>query len=423
MDSKPNEQIMLTDLNSCTYVNQRHQFGETTSADVKLQIYGPNREEYKGNPLHLHSETLQNSEFFKTLLSDRWSSDVRPFEIEVTTCQCFENYLRCIEMMYSSTSSLRFSDVDECLSILSVASELLVSKFIQQCMTYLEAVPWNSEQESTIRDLLSSLNLNLSVFPDFNARLNKQKNEYLDFVGENFKAMLSFLSTEERADDKQPNIREAVGKFIVENLQGDACSSSGIADMCRRSILEALKFNIVFIRSHIDVSFNATKRKNGANEEHSHCVLLWPFKVIERCDPTTMEAAVRILCENLKPSNIRPGNVNRRKIMLPFLLGCLEALGNGKIIVERKLRVGFVTTWLPVMAELIHNAQHGPPNVKDDEELKTRFCRGVINVMEPLPLDDWRGIYKIWIRCCVSYYIDLSIPFAWSCKLLQKLHD
>ncbi|GLJ50268.1 hypothetical protein SUGI_1070410 [Cryptomeria japonica] len=134
------------------------QSGATNSDDVRLQIFGPNREEYEGNPLRLHSQTLQTLqalEFFKSLLSERWSSDIRPFEIEVSTSQSFENYLKCIEMMYSSTSTHRFSDVDECLVILSVASELLVDKLMQQCRRYLEAVRWISEQESKIRNLLS----------------------------------------------------------------------------------------------------------------------------------------------------------------------------------------------------------------------------------------------------------------------------
>ncbi|GLJ50252.1 hypothetical protein SUGI_1069850 [Cryptomeria japonica] len=188
------------DLNGCAMANQGRQFGVTNSADVKLQICGPNGEEYEGNPLHLHSQTLQKSEFFKTLLSDRWSLDIRPLEIEVTTSQSFENYLKCIEMMCSS-SPARFSDVDECLAILSVASELLVDKLMQQCMEYLESVPWNSEQESKIRNLLSSLNL--SILPDLNARLNKQSSSYIDFIGENVKSMIYFLSNEDRPDEKQ----------------------------------------------------------------------------------------------------------------------------------------------------------------------------------------------------------------------------
>ncbi|GLJ50278.1 hypothetical protein SUGI_1070740 [Cryptomeria japonica] len=112
--------------------------------------------------------------------------------------------------MYSS--SFHFCNVDECLAILPVASELLVDKLMQLCMAYLEAVRWNSAQESNIRVLLSSLNR--SVSPDLNARLNKQKNDILDFVIENVKTMISFLSIEDCVDERQPNIPEAVSRFI-----------------------------------------------------------------------------------------------------------------------------------------------------------------------------------------------------------------
>ncbi|GLJ50245.1 hypothetical protein SUGI_1069600 [Cryptomeria japonica] len=425
--SKSNEQIMGQELNlkrkrvlDEVIPNRKiksgmdwSQFGTKNSADVKLRIFGPNREEYEGNPLLLHSQTLQNSEFFKTLLSERWSSNIRPIEIKVTTGQPFENYLKCIEMMYSSTSP-RFSNVDECLAILSVASELLVDKPMQQCMRYLGAVRWNSEEESKIRNLLSSLNL--SVLPDLSARLDKKNNNYLDFVRENIKLMISFLSSCDCAEKKQPIIREAVGKFIVENLQDDA--SSGIAEMCRHIILEEFKANIAN-------AVTSNTEKIPANEEHTYFALLWPFTLIERCDGTTMEGAVKILCEEMKLAHIimQPQKYytasRYRKIILPILLGCLDALANGKIIAERKLRVGFLTIWLPVMARLIC------PNlyfnhISDDHVLKTRLCRGVSNVVETLPFADWRGIYKIWTDCCAKYYIDLSIPFASGCKVLQE---
>ncbi|GLJ58889.1 hypothetical protein SUGI_1482080 [Cryptomeria japonica] len=329
MDSTANEQMDL-----------RPQFGATNSADVRLRIFGPNREEYDGNPLRLHSQTLQTSELFKALLSERWPS-------------------------------LRFSNVDECLAILSVASELLV---------------------------------------------DKQNNNYLEFVRENIKAMLYFLSSCDCADDKQPIIREAVGKFILENLQED--ESSGIAEMCRHIILEEFKANIA-------IAVTSNTETNPADEEHSYFALLWPFTLIERCDGTTMEGAVKILCEEMKVAHIimqpqKHYTASRyRKIMLPILLGCLDALANGKIIVKRKLRVGFLTIWLPVMARLLC------PNlyfnhISDDHVLKTRLCRGVSNVVETLPFADWRGIYNIWIDCCAKYYIDLRIPFASGCKVLQE---
>ncbi|GLJ50265.1 hypothetical protein SUGI_1479100 [Cryptomeria japonica] len=155
--------------------------------------------------------------------------------------------------MYFSTSSHRFSDVDECLEILSVASELLVDKLMQQCMRYLEVVRWNSEQESKIRNLLSSLNL--SVLPDLNARIDKQNNNYLDFVRENIKAMISFVSSCDCAEKKQP------------------------------IILEEFKANIA-------IAVISSTENNPANEEHSYFALLWPFTLMKLPCKGSLDATV-----------------------------------------------------------------------------------------------------------------------------------
>ncbi|GLJ50233.1 hypothetical protein SUGI_1069320 [Cryptomeria japonica] len=273
----------MLDLNNSTSENQRHQFGATNSADVKLRIFGPKRQE-----------------------------------------------------------SLVF-----------------------ECPTLR-----NRQQETNIRDLLSSLNL--SVLPDLDARLNKQKNDYLDFAVKNVKEFTHFLHKQYHADDKQPNLREAVGKFIIENLQRDACS--GIADTCRDIILEAFKTSIVIMRNHKHSTIDHTKIEKRIKAEDFPFAILWLSDVFPGCDVTTHEAALRILCEKLEPSDIKAWNDGHREIMVPFLLECLEALGNGKIVVERKLRVGFVTTWFPVMAELIYYAHYAPPNIKNGEDLKTRLC-------------------------------------------------
>ncbi|GLJ47984.1 hypothetical protein SUGI_1013250 [Cryptomeria japonica] len=87
-------------------------------------------------------------------MSERWASE-KPNEIRVTTSHDFDDYLKCIQLMYGE--SVYITNVKECLAILSVASELLADECINECMQYLEAVRWSSEQESQIRDVLSSL--------------------------------------------------------------------------------------------------------------------------------------------------------------------------------------------------------------------------------------------------------------------------
>ena len=83
--------------------NQFLQMGDQNTADVKLQLLGQDGVKYEGiNPLYLHSHVLTKSEFYKRQLS----SDERqlPIEIKVRTSHYGDNYIRCLELMYSSSS-------------------------------------------------------------------------------------------------------------------------------------------------------------------------------------------------------------------------------------------------------------------------------------------------------------------------------
>lgn len=150
-------------------------FGDKNTSDVRLQLIDPAREAYLENPLLLHSQVLKKAEFFDTKLSQRWSSDKGPFEIKIT-CSCHpENYIKCIQLMYSYDTGNRFnfSNVDEVLPILSVASEVMCRDCMQSCMRYLCAVRWSPEQEATLRVLLSSLQI--KILPDLAASWYKPK--------------------------------------------------------------------------------------------------------------------------------------------------------------------------------------------------------------------------------------------------------
>jgi len=131
------------------------QFGDQSTADIKLLLIGSDETEYEGNPLYLHAQVLRKSEFYETLLSERWSAaDKLPMEIHITSPHCNEYYIKCIQLMYSSQEGKNFcfSSVDEVQAILPVASQLLFHDCVKECMLYLDAVRWRSpHQEANLR--------------------------------------------------------------------------------------------------------------------------------------------------------------------------------------------------------------------------------------------------------------------------------
>ena len=122
--------------------------------------------------LALRLGVLRKSEFYETLLSERWSAaDKLPTEIHITSPHCNEYYIKCIQLMYSSQQGKNFcfSSVDEVQAILPVASEILFQQCLEECMRYLNAVRWSTKQEVRLRALLLSLEIN--ILPDLATRL------------------------------------------------------------------------------------------------------------------------------------------------------------------------------------------------------------------------------------------------------------
>ena len=71
-------------------------------------------------------------------------------EIKVRTSHKGDNYTKFLQLMYSNSIRLSFSSVDESLAIILVACKILFVDSIDQCMEYLDGLPWNSVQEENL---------------------------------------------------------------------------------------------------------------------------------------------------------------------------------------------------------------------------------------------------------------------------------
>jgi len=149
---------------------QFFQFGDRETADVKLQLICEDEE----NVVYLHSQVLRKTEFYDAWLSHRWSLDEWPRELNIRGSVSAGIYVKCFQLMYlcAANESFYFSGVDEALAILPIASEMLFSEGVKQCMKYLDDVRWSLEQELKLRAMLSSLQIN--ILPELAARLNSR---------------------------------------------------------------------------------------------------------------------------------------------------------------------------------------------------------------------------------------------------------
>lgn len=358
------------------------QFGNQSTADIILHLISKHGGEHRGNPLYLHSQILKSSEFFATLLCERWSSEKPPIEMEIATFHSIEMYIKCIKLMYSSQSGnrFRFSSVDEALCILPIAAELLFNNCVEECMRYLNAVRWSTKQEVKLRALLLSLEIN--TLPDLATRLEisqiKSDSGGLEMLEHSLKRMLSTISS--GSYDHSEYIEEYILGFFEAN--------ASFAKICGSALLKEFSTNIERAKSDKYAILTACT------------ALLWIFNVIKRCDEKLFEILIKLFCEDAElpiainrsysgySSSVSPYSGLKKPILglnaplLDLVDRFLYCLGNGVIITSTSFRVSFLTNWVPVIAAHLNH--------------KNILEKGIIDVAETLPLVEQRRIYNIW---------------------------
>lgn len=356
--------------------NQPLGFGDKNTADVRLNLIDSAGVEYPGNPLLLHSQVLKKAEFFETKLSQSGSLGKRPFVMKVT-CSCHpESYIKCIHLIYSydTHECFNFTDVDEALAILPVASEVMFRDCMESCMRYLAAMRWNREQEAKLRVLLSSLNIN--VLPDLAARLgmsqNKSDCEDIKMVKQSLKELLQITY-------HRVNLRSTVEKQMFDYFKLD--TSLAIKDACRHVILNRFRADVKAIKSKSDQSY-----MEGACSD-----LSWLVGVIRHCDTKLLATVVKEFCEDPDLRNAVAGGAIQyyftKRDMLTILIDpILNAIGNGEIITPMSFRVDFLTNWADTMLKLLTECQ----------AFSSALVTGIIGVGETLSLVEQKRIYNVY---------------------------
>lgn len=381
--------------------NQPLRFGDKNTADVRLNIIDSAGVEHPGNPLLLHSQVLKKAEFFETKLSQSGSSAKRPFEMKVT-CSCHpESYIKCIQLMYSYDTEERFNfcNVDEALTILPVASEVMFRDCMESCMRYLAAVRWSREQEAKLRVLLSSLNIN--ALPDLAARLGMKQSksdcEHIKMVTESLQELLQM-------GYHRVELRGTVEKHIFDYFKLNTLPA--IKDACRHDILNRFKADVKAIKSKSDERSMTTACSD----------LSWLLGVIRRCDAKLFETVVKEVCEDPDLHNaVGSGAVKYRSAaydMLTILIEILKAMVNGEIITPTSFRVDFLTNWTDTMVKLFNS-------VYSESELEF-LEKAIIDVGETLPLVEQKRIYSVCQGIFTKNSKSTSALFKW---WAEKLHD
>nr|ABK27128.1 unknown [Picea sitchensis] len=369
-------------------------FGDKNTADIRLYLIGSSGQETE-DPLFVHSQVLKKAGFFETKLSECSSSDKRPFEIKVTNSHNRENYIRCIQLLYSFQEDQRFyfSSVDDALAILPVASQIMFHDCIQSCMLYLDAVRWSPEQKAKLRALLTSLKLD--ILPELGNRLGilgKSDSDHIEMLKDSLQELLC------RTLNVKDGFRNTAEKHMSEYFKAEA--SPAVKDACRSALLKEFSGDVERIKSedkNIELYWNR---------------LSWLVGVIQSCDGKLFETVLKLFCED---TNLR-NSINEKALhgFAYFILNILcnrflKAMGNGDIITPSSFRVFFLTNWVETMV-----------HVSTWSRFETCYDTGIIEVAETLPLVEQKRIYDIWKDALIKHSRSTSIAFNW---WVEKIHE
>ncbi|GLJ50311.1 hypothetical protein SUGI_1071890 [Cryptomeria japonica] len=430
------------------------QFGDQNNSDVKLYIYYSDGHPYGGNPIYLHSQVLKKSGYLEARLKENGIS----LDITPDGSAHAEDYIDCIRLMYSSYCQrpLSFSNVDDALRILPVASELLFEEGIQACMEYLEAVCWTPQQKLRIRNLLSSLQLNIST--DLAERLKISKAFFHEEL-EVLKSLLLFDILNDRfvmhgvpVQHVQDTLKQQIVAYFEEDIH------PAIQKICRDALLDVFTMRI----GGFKFESVSTELRDSACES-----LLWFLDLIKLCKRDVFEAAFTIFVEDeeiadilAKPhiswtpnaaifgvrsranQSVKFGQINNDHIfsdsdrsyssrVLEILVHrFLGAVANGDIVIPKPARVSFLMKWVPIMAYLIctffrvHNliSESDSPesSLSPTRGLKfsEMFKGGVTKILASLPPSDQKQIFNSFADTAKNFQNWEGGIFDWWTKVI-----
>eukprot|EP01018_Ginkgo_biloba_P038948 Gb_33963 [translate_table: standard] len=352
------------------------QFGDETTADVKLRLILPNGTEYDANPLHLHSQVLTKYEYFEAFFSERWSSGMNSIEFKINSRQNVNDY--------------------DC---------------VDACMAYLEGVRWTPLEHVQIRDSLSALQINPQ--PDLAARLCTSKGEYLKIMEEVLSKMLSLIS------NGAPQCTwDITQKIIAANIAAN--SSDALVDMTFAAILQETQSNIDIIASQLR-RIQLFDSKSSQKMCVAKSSVGW-FLVQCTGRKSGIQRSVKMFAHQLDLAQAILGRAQAynpfTETLLDILDGTANVMGNGDVICPRSVRLSFITTWLPVIRKL---GEDDGKNAK----VHANLVEGLTALIETLPLVDQKQIFQLWMHGCLkssSAHPDLGSAFESRYAKLRKAH-
>nr|ACF79532.1 unknown [Zea mays] len=113
------------------------------------------------------------SDFFAAMAPREDAAGAGGKRLEVDGVENLDAFCAAVELMYNPDpiGCLAAAGVSRAIDVLEVCSSIMFSKGIKSCLTYIEAVPWNENEEEKLKNLFARFTFDEAMSQDILARL------------------------------------------------------------------------------------------------------------------------------------------------------------------------------------------------------------------------------------------------------------
>ncbi|KAJ3672460.1 hypothetical protein LUZ60_007181 [Juncus effusus] len=408
--------------------NNPYKFNDQTTSDIIVHLTSNNSN--KSDSFHCHSLILsKSSKYFSNLLSNPNSNQNKLKSIEL---QCeiseFEHYVKLLNLLYVSDDlmSEKLDSVKFAIGILKPAISLDCNSVKLSCINYLEAVPWDENEEEEILKLVPNLGGDLLPNSPILDRikpvsLNSAKIVFISAI--RFATCISnsisiSTSIEGFKDEIKISAQEQVEYMLLEDQETpliiiDQDVKSEIKSGLNK-LFQNFKINLDFVRTEFDLKPDLIEQRilTGLND------LDWIFNVVQKMEMTQdfisnwaeISSQILTLIQNPK---FESSLLQLKQKIIEINYKTFDSIGYGSVTLPSQIRSQFLKNWLPFIRKIKPQLEI---KTESESEMWENLEGAISSFVLALPSDDQAEILLEWVGLSDQVkYPDLSEAFEIWC--------
>lgn len=340
----------------------------------------------------------------------------------------YDHHIRLLRLLYLPEDSRldSLNSVRTTLGILQVAVNLDCEEIIQSCIQYLEAAPWDDNEEEEI--IKSVAKLGSSIAMPILARIQP-----VDFTATKnvFISAVRFATSmggecppfgDELKTSAQEQVEYMLGEdddsaLVAADDEVKSEIKKGLSNLC--SLFEVELSSLLLDASDLTSETAGNKIMQALSDIEWICNILPKMDLMKEFVSIWVEISgkVLIVVEDKKLDSLMWG---LKVKLIEVTSKVLEAVGYGNVILPSPSRVKLLKTWLPYvrkMKSLLDSKAKEDTNFpyKMDEDLCQSVEGGIVSLVLALPSNDQAEILTDWMNTEQMKFPDLSEAFEVWC--------